>query len=92
MNHAPRMRERHRVAHFLKNRQQISQGIFRDCFRFALGDFSEHILERCPLDEFHRVENLPVLVHAQFVNGHDVRVFQLAEHFGFLNKPQLAFA
>jgi len=86
MNHAPAVREPDRVADFLENGEKAGERIPGPLAGTAPGDDLEDLSQRRPLDHFHGVENLIVFIDAQFVEGHDIRMFELAGNLRFLDE------
>ena len=89
---ALRVRERHGVADLLEDRQQGAERILLDRLLPAIANPAQHIVQGRALDELHRVENLALVIDAQFVNGDDIRVLQLARELGLVDETQHVLA
>jgi hypothetical protein len=86
MDHALAVRKGEAVADLLENGEQRRERVFLHRLGHALREELEDLFERDAAHELHRVERLIVLVHAQLVNRHDVRVLELAGDLRFLDE------
>ena len=75
-----------RVAHLLENREQHAERVLFQSPARARLDELQHIVQRDAAHEFHRVEDLLLLVHAEFIDGHNVRVLELAGDLRLLDE------
>ena len=87
VDHVARMGKRHGIAGLLKDGQQAGQRILCNDFLFPAPDVFEHVGQRQPPHILHRVVRTPVRILPQFVNGHDVGMFQLGGDLRFFDKP-----
>ena len=92
MHHALGMRERHAVADLLKNGQKRGQRILFDRLLLAVAEAANDIVEGRALDELHRVKSLALIIDAELVERHDVRMLELAGELRLIDKTQHVLA
>jgi len=70
------------VADLLKDDEQMGEGVFGDRLGLLHEEIVEHLAQRDAAHVFHGVKDALLIIDAQFVDGDDIRVLELAGDLG----------
>ena len=80
------------IADLLEDGEEGSEGIFFEGFWVGMAEEVNDFVKGGAFDELHAVEHFALGVGAEFINGDDIGVFELAGELGFFDEAEGIFA